>query len=59
MNMQKSNMEWMIQKHMAAYPLMEVRDVCKLLYQSVFGGGHMIPNPDYSLKRIKEERIKL
>lgn len=55
MNMQKSNMEWMIQKHIAAYPLMEVRDVCKLLYQSVFGGGHMIPNPDYSLKRIKEE----
>ena len=44
-----------IQKHIDAYPLMEVRDVCKLIYQSIFGGGHMIPNPEYSLKRLREE----
>lgn len=44
-----------IQKHIDTYPLMEVRDVCKLIYQSIFGGGHMIPNPEYSLKRLREE----
>ena len=55
MNTHKNNFESIIQKHIDTYPLMEVQDVCKLIYQSVFGGGHMIPNPDYSLKRIKEE----
>lgn len=42
------------------YPGMQVEDAVKLLYQSEFGGGHMIKNPQASLKRIKEEweRIK-
>lgn len=34
---------------------MEIRDAVKLLYQSEFGGGHMIVNPDKSLKRLKDE----
>lgn len=34
---------------------MEIRDIAKLIYQSEFGGGHMIPNPEISLKRIQEE----
>lgn len=55
MNLYKSSMELIIKEHLNTYPLMEVRDVCKLIYQSVFGGGHMIPNPDYSLKRLQEE----
>lgn len=34
---------------------MEIRDIAKLIYQSEFGGGHMIANPQMSLNRIQEE----
>lgn len=34
---------------------MEIRDIAKLIYQSEFGGGHMIANSQMSLKRIQEE----
>ena len=34
---------------------MEIKDVAKLIYQSEFGGGHMISNSEMSLKRIQEE----
>lgn len=34
---------------------MEIQDIAKLIYQSEFGGGHMITNPLISLKRIQEE----
>ena len=34
---------------------MEIRDIAKLIYQSEFGGGHMIPNSLISLNRIQEE----
>ena len=44
-----------ILEHIKKYPLMEIRDVAKLIYQSEFGGGHMIPNPQMSLNRIQEE----
>ncbi len=44
-----------IKKHRECYPLMEVQDVAKLLYQSEFGGGHLIADPERSLKRIQEE----
>ena len=37
------------------YPEMQVEDAVKLLYQSEFGGGHMIKNPHASLKWIREE----
>jgi len=53
--MQLSKMELMIKEHIDKYPLMEVRDVCKLIYQSIFGGGHMIPESSYSLNRLQEE----
>lgn len=48
-------MKNIILKHIKKYPQMEIRDVAKLIYQSEFGGGHMIPNPQMSLKRIQEE----
>jgi len=38
---------------------MEIRDIAKLLYQSEFGGGHMIADPQMSLKRIQEEYSSL
>lgn len=48
-------MKNIILEHVKKYPLMEIRDVAKLIYQSEFGGGHMIPNSQISLKRIQEE----
>lgn len=48
-------MKNIILEHVKKYPLMEIRDVAKLIYQSEFGGGHMIPNSQMSLKRIQEE----
>lgn len=41
--------------HSRRYPDMEVRDAVKLLYQSEFGGGHMIMNPAKSLERLESE----
>lgn len=48
-------MKNIILEHIKNYPLMEIRDIAKLIYQSEFGGGHMIANPQMSLKRIQEE----
>lgn len=48
-------MKNIILEHVKKYPLMEIRDIAKLIYQSEFGGGHMIPNSQISLNRIQEE----
>ena len=37
------------------YPTMQLQDAVKLVYQSEFGGGHMIENEADSLQRLKEE----
>ena len=42
-------------EHLNRYPLMEIQDIAKLIYQSEFGGGHMIADSQKSLKRIQEE----
>lgn len=44
-----------IEMHMEQYPEMELRDMFKLIYQSEFGGGHMIKEKSISLNWIKEE----
>lgn len=44
-----------LKEHLASYPKMQIRDIAKLLYQSEFGGGHMITDTEKSLKRIQEE----
>lgn len=44
-----------LQKHLVSYPKIEIKDVAKLIYQSEFGGGHLIKDGTYSLKRIQEE----
>lgn len=44
-----------IKQHAERYPLMQPQDAVKLLYQSEFGGGHMISSPSASLKRLEEE----
>ena len=45
-------------KNYTKYPEMQVQDAVKLLYQSEFGGGHMISDIGKSLDRILEESLK-
>ena len=44
-----------IKEHLKIYPQMQIQDVAKLLYQSEFGGGHLIADANRSLERIKAE----
>lgn len=44
-----------ILQHLERYPEMELSDVIKIVYQSEFGGGHMIKDPKTSLERLTEE----
>lgn len=48
-----------IQKHIRRYPQMQIQDIAKLLYQSEFGGGHMISDETKSLERIQKEYVSL
>ena len=41
--------------HLKKYPKMQLQDMVKLIYQSEFGGGHMIADQAESLERIKKE----
>lgn len=41
--------------HAVRYPAMRPQDGVKLVYQNEFGGGHFIPDPEQSLKRLREE----
>lgn len=44
-----------IKAHAAKYPKMQPCDAVKLIYQNEFGGGHLISDPERSLKRLKNE----
>ena len=44
-----------LQAHAARYPKMEPTDGVKLLYQSEFGGGHLIRDPDACLAYLQAE----
>lgn len=48
-------MKEILLKHLKQYPQMQLQDAVKLLYQSEFGGGHLIASPEKSLNRLKEE----
>ena len=48
-----------LKEHLAAYPNMEIQDVAKLLFQSEFGGGHMIADAEKSFRCIQEEYTSL
>ena len=41
--------------HARRYPNMEPQDAVKLLYQSTFGGGHLITDEDACLRRLLAE----
>ena len=46
-----------IEYHIKKYPRLEPQDVIKLIFQSEFGGGHIIKDPDTSFKRLKDELL--
>ena len=52
--MNEEQMLTLIQNHLARYDQMEVLDVYKLLHQSIFGPGHLIPN-----KKTAREQLEL
>ena len=41
--------------HAKMYPRMQPADAVKLVYQSEFGGGHMIKSPEAALIRLRSE----
>jgi len=49
-------MKEILLKHFARYPQMTPQDAVKLLYQSSFGGGHLISDPQAALAYLKRER---
>ena len=48
-------MKEILLKQFGQYPEMQIVDAVKLLYQSEFGGGHLINDAEKSLLRIKQE----
>lgn len=48
-------MKEIITDHIKRYPLMEAKDLVKLIYQSEFGGGHMITDRRNSFMRLCDE----
>ena len=41
------------------HPFSQPQDYIKLIFQSEFGPGHLIPNPDYARKRLYDEWEKV
>ena len=48
-------MKEILKRHLKQYPRMQIVDVVKLLFQSEFGGGHMVASPSKSLAWIRAE----
>ena len=48
-------LENIILTHTQKYPLMQVTDAVKLIYQGEFGGGHLVRDRKECLSRIKKE----
>ena len=48
-------MEKIILNHINKYRKMEMIDLIKLIYQSEFGGGHLISNPEAAFNYLKNE----
>ena len=44
-----------VREHKAKYPLMQIKDAVKLIYQSEFGPGHFVECPEQSLLRLLKE----
>ncbi len=48
-------MDEILRAHAARYPLWQLQDMMKLLYQSEFGPGHLIKDAGQSLLRLAQE----
>lgn len=42
-------------QHFEMYPVMQLQDMVKMIYQNEFAGGHLIANEKDSLNRLREE----
>lgn len=49
------NLEQILRSHAKKYPLMEPQDAVKLIYQNVFGGGHLIRDPEACRRALQQE----
>ena len=50
-----ATLEKILYSHAKRYPLMEPTDAVKLIYQNVFGGGHLIRDPDACCQALRQE----
>ena len=49
------NLVELLKQHLSWYPLMEPRDIYKLLYQGVMGSEHLISSPEAFSQYLLEE----
>lgn len=48
-------LEQILHSHAKKYPLMEPQDAVKLIYQNVFGGGHLISDLTACRRKLRQE----
>ena len=48
-------MRQLLENHLKKYPLMQIQDCVKLLFQSRFGCGHFVDDPQKALERLQKE----
>ena len=51
-------LEQVLRRHARKYPMMEPTDAVKLIYQNVFGGGHLIRNEAQCLAFLQQEYMQ-
>ena len=52
-------LEQVLRRHAARYPLMQPTDAVKLIYQNEFGGGHLIQDEESCLSFLRAEYEKV
>jgi hypothetical protein len=55
----KDTLLGLIRQHLSWYPLMELRDIYKLLFQAVMGSGHLITSPEQFTLHLHSEFVRL
>lgn len=48
-------LEQVLRRHARNYPMMQPTDAVKLIYQNVFGGGHLIRDPEACRNALQRE----
>ena len=48
-------LEQVLRRHARKYPMMQPKDAVKLIYQNVFGGGHLIRDPETCHNALQRE----